>query len=97
MQDLGEFFRSTSLSAAGMLVATLPNTQDLWIAWKVWTPVLELQGSKGNTETAATMEHPSPRRSTSVLALAAHPWYNHCLSAKTGMSLRKWSLDVCLI
>lgn len=45
----------------------------------------------------AAIENPSHRLLTSVLSPGAHPWYNHRLSVKTGMCLRKWSLDVCLI
>lgn len=54
----------------GCLWPPLPNTLDIG---PFETTVLELWGSKGDTEPPATMEHLAHGHSSSALSLAAHP------------------------
>lgn len=76
----------------GCLWPPLPNTPDIWTTWD------SSFGATGKQRRHRTMSYNGASFSLIISPVSSSPpQCNHCLSAKTGVCLRKWSLDVCLI
>lgn len=93
-QNFGEFSRSTSPSTAGMLTATFAKYHRYWTIWDCSFGAL---GKQGRHRTTSYNGASCSWAFIISPVSSSPPWYNHCLRAKTGVCLRKWSLDVCLI
>lgn len=92
--NFGEFFRSTSPSTIGMLMVTFAKYPRYWTIWDSRFGAL---GKRRRHRTTRYNGESCLWAFIITLVSSSPPWCKHCLSAKTGVCLRKWSLDVCLI
>lgn len=93
-ENFYEIFRSISPSTAGMLMATFAKYPRYWT---IWDPSFGVVGKQRRLRMTSNSGASCSWAFIISPVSSSPPRGNHCLSANTGVCLRKWSLDVCLI